>query len=447
MSFLNCRWKQENVGKPASTAIRAIGASLDWSAAFAMPVRTCDISGGYYYAVMTESNWDTGVPLEYGARGLTIDSCKIHDTGRDCLKITPGSDRFTVRHTEIYKSGVRDPSNAEGIDNVNADSMFVQDCYIHDIATNGLYPKGGAIGCIIERCRFDKISQSAIVMGQNTDWQYFDSIVNPLRYESIDCIARNNIITNAGGAGIHCEAALRPKACNNTMVNVANTMRGAIQILGTDHYPPPNYNTIIFRPTRDPVIMNNIIVQSAGNRPAVFIVQNDSGPGLQGTLTMDYNRYYRTSGTLAFWDEPTGSYGLTFEKWQSDMHGESHSSVGDPKIDSTYHLVAGSPCIGAGQSSAYVVDDFDRQRRPANAIAIGADECLVTAAGHALFGRPSAALYRAASGVIALPRAFVCFPDGNYATVNAAGQCIAMPGTGARSMPGGVLLRAPKQRK
>jgi hypothetical protein len=53
--------------------------------------------------------------------------CEIHNTGR------------------IYPTGTPvDDMNAEGIDNVNGSRMLVEDNWIHDIATNGLYFKGGA---------------------------------------------------------------------------------------------------------------------------------------------------------------------------------------------------------------------------------------------------------------------------------------------------------------
>ena len=64
---------------------------------------------------------------------ITIEDSKIHDTGRDCIKVTPGSDGLTIRRTEIYNSGKGYPTgtspddmNAEGIDAVNADNMLVQ---------------------------------------------------------------------------------------------------------------------------------------------------------------------------------------------------------------------------------------------------------------------------------------------------------------------------------
>jgi len=63
-----------------------------------------------------------------GVSNITIDSCKIHDSERDCIKITPNCDTILVCHCEIYNFGMRDNSNAEGIDNVNGDYMLIQNC-------------------------------------------------------------------------------------------------------------------------------------------------------------------------------------------------------------------------------------------------------------------------------------------------------------------------------
>jgi hypothetical protein len=96
-----------------------------------------DISGGYYYTLKTESNWGSGDPKEYAASNILVQNTKLHGSGRDVVTIPPGSDNVSFIGDEIYDSGLRDPSNAEGIDNVNGDRMIVRDTYIHDIATTG----------------------------------------------------------------------------------------------------------------------------------------------------------------------------------------------------------------------------------------------------------------------------------------------------------------------
>ncbi|MBE7490999.1 MAG: right-handed parallel beta-helix repeat-containing protein [Planctomycetes bacterium] len=315
-------------------------------------VRRLTLQGGYFYAIKI----DTGPCL--------VEDCFIHGSGRDCVKI-PGADNVTIRRCEIYNSGLRDPSNAEGIDNVNGDYMLVQDCYIHDIATNGVYPKGGSIGSIIERCLIRRCGQKGISLAQSSGLAFYDTTQNPGYYSCIDCIARNNIIEDCEGSGIDLESALRAQVYNNTMVNVAKSQNGGIRIASADKGPPAGVVTC-----RDCTIRNNIIVLgSASARPMLFMGNNSH----QGTLTMSNNRYYKTGGTAVYWWEPTGQYGLNLAGWKTASGTDGNSTEGDPMLNAGWHLNAGSPCIDAAMTLSGFADDYDGNTR-AGAWDIGADE-------------------------------------------------------------------------
>lgn len=317
-----------------------------------------DISGGYYYTLQTLSNWDSGDPVEHGTSGLKIINCKLHDSGRDVVKLTPGSDNITISGTEIYNSGRRDASNAEGIDGVNADNFVLRDSYIHDCTTNGVYLKGGSINTVIERNRVEDIAWSGIILGQDTDYEWFDRKVNPNLYESIDGVVRNNVVVNCKGAGVAAWAALRPTIANNTLVNVAQTMFGGILVVGQDHYLPPDYSTPHNRPSTDVTITNNLISLSS-SRPVIEIRDG----GLTGKLTTSNNRYYRTNGAVQFSNSPAGIYG-GFSQWASAM-GDTGSSEGNPQIDSSYKPTSSSPLIDAGKNLTLVTDDYAGAARPA----------------------------------------------------------------------------------
>lgn len=320
-------------------------------------VRRLTIRGGYFYAIKI----DTGPCL--------VEDCRIHGSGRDCVKI-PGADYITIRRCEIFDSGLRDPSNAEGIDNVNGDYMLVQDCWIHDIATNGVYPKGGSIGSVIERCLIQRCGQKGISMAQSSGLAFYDTVANPLYYSCIDCCARNNIIEDCEGSGIDLESALRARVYNNTMVNVAKQFQGGIRIASVDKGAPAG----VVR-CRDCVIRNNIIVlPSTGTRPAVFMGNNSH----EGTLTMSNNRYFKTGGSAVFWWEPT-SYTLNLASWKTTSGTDTDSTEGDPQLDASWHLNAGSPCIGQALTITSMMDffaftdDYDGNPRSA-AWDIGADQ-------------------------------------------------------------------------
>lgn len=314
-------------------------------------IRRLELQGGYFYALKI----DTGPAL--------VEDCIIHGSGRDCVKI-PGADNITIRRCEIYDSGLRDPSNAEGIDNVNGDTMLVQDCYIHDIATNGVYPKGGSIGSIIERCLIRNCGQRGISMAQSSGLQFYDTTANPEYYSCRDCIARNNIIEDCEGSGIDLEAALRAKVYNNTMVNVARSMQGGIRIASVDKGAPAG----VVR-CKDCEIRNNIIVLgSASPRPMLFMGNNSH----EGTLTMSNNRYHKQGGAAVYWWEPT-SYSLDLAGWKAASGTDANSTEGDPQLNTSWHLDTGSPCIGQAMTIAGFSDDFDGNTR-SGAWDIGADQ-------------------------------------------------------------------------
>lgn len=314
-------------------------------------VRRLELEGGYFYAIKI----DTGPCL--------VEDCIIHGSGRDCVKI-PGVDNVTIRRCKIYNSGLRDPSNAEGIDNVNGDYMLVQDCYIHDIATNGVYPKGGSIGSIIERCLIRNCGSKGISMAQSSGLQFYDTAANPEYYSCRDCIARNNIIEDCEGSGIDLESALRAKVYNNTMINVAKSSNGGIRIASANKGGAAGVVKC-----KDCEIRNNIIVLgSASVRPMLFM----GNASHEGTLTMSNNRYYKTGGTAVYWWEPT-SYSLDLAGWKTTSGTDTNSTEGDPQVGASWHLNGGSPCIDAGMTLTGFTNDYDSNTRT-GAWDIGADE-------------------------------------------------------------------------
>lgn len=314
-----------------------------WFTANGGVVRGIDLEGGFYYVLK----------FELGVVGGIVEDCRIHGSGRDCVKIA-GADKITIRRCEIFDSGLRDNSNAEGIDNVNGDEMLVQDCYIHDIATCGVYPKGGSIGSMIERCLIMRCNQAGISMAQSSGLQFYDKVANPEYYSCRDCIARNNIIVDIKGSGIDLEAALRPKVYNNTIVNCGQTMRGGIRISGNN-----KGGDVGLVKCKDAEIRNNIIVMSAETRRPAIMMGKDSH---EGTLVMSHNHYHKIGGKPMFWWEPTGQYGLDLAGWIK-LSGETDAAEGDPGLDEQCHLKKDSPCIARGHALKDFSDDYDGNKR------------------------------------------------------------------------------------
>lgn len=331
-----------------------------------------ELSGGYYYTLKTESNYDLGQAIEHGARNLLVEDCKLHDSGRDVIKLTPGSDDAVIRRCEIYNSGRRDPSNADGIDNVNADRMLVQDSYFHDIATTGALAKGGASGCVIERNRFENIGEIGITLGGYTDPQWFDRGTTTY-HENSGGVVRNNIVVNSAFAGITLTGALNGRVYNNTLVDVACTGQSGILLNSSDLWVD-GVNHLMSN--ENATIINNIVTTSASSTRPVFQIREN---GLIGTLLLANNRYYAAEEPALFVDSRAStSYTGGLTGWRAHTRAEAGSSEGDPGLDSRQHLTFTSACVDAGMAISSFANDIDRDGRASGlAWDIGADELTV----------------------------------------------------------------------
>lgn len=337
-----------------------------------------EITGGYFYGVSFETDWDWGVPMaqRHGASRITLRGCKIHDTGRDAIKIKPRCDGIQILNCEIFNTGVgpsNSPANggpnAEGIDNVNGDGMVVRNCHIHNISTTGVYAKGGAKDCIIEENLIYSTQEAGILLGFYTDAEFFDvDGTNPQMYECQYSLARNNIVYNTGGAGIGFFAARNCSAYNNTVATASGNFHaplyfspGEIWVDDNTTLTPPNFNLLVF---------NNIFVDKSGTGDEDWTVQIREG-AMSGTNSVDKNIYQKTSGAASF-DDGVSWPGLNFSQWKTKMGFDAASQEINPKLDGNFHLQTGSPAIDAGKTSP-AARDYDGKNRTGTPD-IGADE-------------------------------------------------------------------------
>ena len=342
-------------------------------------LQNLEIIGGYYYGIKIETKWDWGLEDNSGASDIIIENCVIHDTGRDCIKITPNCNNITIRRCEIYNSGIGpaniNVNNAEGIDNVNGDNMIVQDCYIHDISTTGIYFKGGAQNCIVERNLIKHTGFSGVLIGFDTSPEYFDLDENPNYYESINSFVRNNVIMDTVYAGIGLYSSLNAKVLNNTIINTARVSMSPIcfglsfQDWEKEAKRPPNKN---------PGIYNNLIYQEdIANEMMLVIRYSDELGGmsaLEGHLVMDYNCYF-SNGEMYFRDKRPDSkiYTDSFSEWQVHLDTDRHSFIENPLLVEEYHLSSNSISVDNGCQNSFVTYDVDEKQRD-KAFDIGAWE-------------------------------------------------------------------------
>jgi hypothetical protein len=328
-----------------------------WFQATGGKLLNLEVIGGFYYAV----KFETG-------NGL-IKNCGIHDSGRDCIKIVPGANNITIENTEIYNSGIRDDSNAEGIDNVNGDDFTLRECYIHDTGTTGVYVKGGGRRCLIERNLITNAGNAGVLLGFYTDEEFYrednDPDTNTDYYGNIDGVVRNNIILDTEGPGIGLFASQNSKVYNNTLIRVAKSQRGSIHLepLNDDNIGAPTVVT-------NPFIVNNILVTSS-SRPIIEFRPLSGANAAAGTIVINNNQYHRTNGALSF--SVNGAGGKNFNQWKTDTGFDANSLTGDPQLDANYHLTASSAGINKGESIAGNTLDYDRGTRTGQPD-IGADE-------------------------------------------------------------------------
>ncbi len=343
-----------------------------------------EVTGGNLYGLFFQTDWDGRDNRQgKGASNVIVEDCKIHDTGRDAIKITPKSDNITIRRCEIFQSGkiyppgtALDDKNAEGIDNVNGSRMLVEDNYIHDIATTGLYFKGGAADVIVQRNRIERTGLGGIMVGFDTSPEFFDTQLNPRYYESIRGIVRNNVVRDTGFAGIGLYAAQDALIANNTLVHTAKAGHAALYFGVTLQ----DFDPIAGRPaTVNPLIRNNLIIQNGGDCARIRWANEISTEGvfgLTGSPGTDYNWFYNETGACNFADNRPGNplaEGGSFSQWQTHETSDQHSFTEAISVTSDGHLLANSPAINKGITLSQITDDLDAQVRE-TLMDIGADE-------------------------------------------------------------------------
>ncbi|MEW6209043.1 MAG: right-handed parallel beta-helix repeat-containing protein [Acidobacteriota bacterium] len=312
-----------------------------------------EIQGGAYYGVKVDldSNKTTN--------GVTIRRCHIHHTGRDAIK-TFNADNLLIEDCEIAFSGARDASNAEGIDSIASVGVTIRRCYIHDIPTNGLYLKGGARDGLVERNRIERVGHAGILLGQDTDLEYMR---DGSRFEAINCAARNNIIVNAGAAGLGTYSGSNVRFENNTVFDVARQYQAAIWIVFNSREVPSE--KISFK--------NNIAVVTS-ERPMLFMRD------MADQIICDSNIYYNARNVYQFKRELTlGREQLdiwNFADWKR-QGVDARSLTADPLLDSRdfYRPRQSSPAIDRGEALTEVKTDYAGNPRPqGKAYDIGAHE-------------------------------------------------------------------------
>ncbi|MCB1051589.1 MAG: right-handed parallel beta-helix repeat-containing protein [Acidobacteria bacterium] len=321
-----------------------------------------EISGGYYYGIKLETTYDWGQPTRYGANNVSLIGCEIHDTGRDCVKVTPFCHNLLIDNCDIHNSGVRDNSNAEGLDVVNGHLIEVRDSHFHAIATNGLYFKGGSILSRVERCLIEDTGGMGIGLGFDTSPEWFDLDLNPLYYESLDNVAVNNLIRHTNYAGIGIYGSIRAFFAHNTLIDVAQGGQSAI----TFGVPLHDWEFETVSPSTQVTGRNNVLYQPSGaSQRALEIRLTEGLSALDGFPDFSHQIYFAVNGGLQFRDARSGS-SLVFDynQWLAHSGTDANSLLQNPNLDADGLLLIGSPAINSGLDVGVDVDRLGTLRDP-----------------------------------------------------------------------------------
>jgi hypothetical protein len=335
-----------------------------------------EIVGGYYYAIKFETNWDwdNAVPFNQrrGVSNVTVKDCNIHHSGRDGIKLTPACANITILNCEIHHTGAGPGAlidlNAEGIDNVNAPNLTVRNCHIHDIATTGLYVKGGGKNCVIDGNLIENCGEGGIYLGFYTDAEWFDTNANSTYFENINGLVMNNLIVNTQHAGIGLWGAKDAQVYNNTVINGGQAEHAGLFFNTTDVWLDDNNSARVG--SENVRIQNNIFVQAASQNLALVRVRENA---LKGNNVIDNNIYYDPNGAV-FMDDNLDWQDWSLSQWKAQTFRDLHSFDTDPKLDANFHLLSSSPCINTGVNLTVVNHDIDNHLRTDGANDIGADE-------------------------------------------------------------------------
>ncbi len=325
-----------------------------------------NVEGGSYYALSCETKWDWGDPTDRsGATNLVIAYNDLHHSGRDAVKIKPNCDDVLLANNTIHDTGQRDDSNAEGIDNVNGDRMAVLDNHLIDIATTGLYFKGGAADVRVERNLIERVGQgvspdsagAGILVGFDTDTDYFDRGQNPGMYEAVRGRVVNNIIDGTTMTGIGVYAARDSLIAHNTIRNCCRDYHAGIafgislQSWMDDGLRPASRNVTVWG--------NLVGVRSSRGEDYGSAIRYLFEPSLgalsayEGMPAMDYNVYWAATPPVRFSDgRPTSEYDDTgLSGWTAHTGSDGHSLARPFTLDASWHSDVQLPVLPGARYS------------------------------------------------------------------------------------------------
>ena len=263
-----------------------------------------------------------------GCDSIIFDGCNFGYAGRSCIW---GSklNTFIVRNSDLHAGGTGGGHCIYlGWEDADSTGILIEKNWLHDnlggkgVQFNSSGGDGTQIAPII---RHNLITGNAIGIGDlsATGGQYYGNIIANMSQSGIS-LTNDTDDAEDGGDPTGQEPSRNANVYNNTIYNCA---KGIIKYAA--------YATGM-------TIKNNIVSECD------VLVERDAGTG---TMTLDNNRYYHSSGYTARFDWDGTSYN-TLAAYQSASSQDAASTVGDPGLtdpsNGDFTLAEGSACIGEG---------------------------------------------------------------------------------------------------
>lgn len=323
-------------------------------------VENLEIANADYYAVKIDTPY------------VKLLNNKIHDSVYDVIKVVKSANFVTIFGNEIYFTGASavTPRNAQGVDIVGADNVWVANNYVHDIPSVGLYAKGNARNIVFENNIVENVTARGIMLGQSTD---ADKLIDG-NYESYDGIIRNNLIINSGESCLATSSSTDVHILNNSCYDAASGLGGVNQ-----HGAIYISNESTVNQAGNNIEIRNNIIHIAAGGPAIKIGSNALENG-NASININNNIYWTDAGAadVKFTWGDKGQYNIAFSDWKVSTSGDANSLIANPEYadpaNNDLTLLAGSPAINNAATTDLVSLDYTGASRPSSGRDIGAYE-------------------------------------------------------------------------
>lgn len=289
----------------------------------------------------------------YQSHGSTLQGIQIRGCRRVGVFIGE-SNGVTVRNCEIAANG------GNGLLSGHSSDLLVENCTVTFNGSHGVYFSEGGDRLRILHCRLTGNQRAGVQINAHQE----DGVTTDPNFDgrSLGCRVEGNSISGNGALGGAAIALMG--VSNSLIVNnlVADNLAGGMTLwddgAGADYACKDNriyFNTIVSTKSRG---YHGVKFEagSTGNQLMDNIIRWTTGPAIETDEALDSN-YNCLSGTSTV-------NGGSLSAWRAATGNDLNSVEGNPRLDTSYHSLAGSPVRDGGVALANLDLDLAGNSRP-----------------------------------------------------------------------------------